>query len=716
MKITKITIFLILMLFFVNCSDDENNSNNDESSTTDDTNTYDTGLEYKFEYGVASGDPLSDRVIIWTRLTPPDETLTQDFNVNWEVSTNIDFTNIVKSGSAITNKNIDFTVKIDVEGLSENTKYFYRFFIINTQNVTFTSVIGQTKTLAKSSSSIENLKLAVVSGQDFQQGYFYVYREINKLKNLDAILHLGDYIFEFNASEFAGFDSKLWQPVAKRVETLEPKTELITIDDYRKRYATYRTDSDLKEAHRLHPFIHIWDDHEISKIDSRKDISIQAFYEWLPIREKNDSEKNQIFRDFYFGDLAHLNLVDVQNLDRDNQISKTESDSYLNSLNLIGYENYISNRPISMLGDLQKFWLESSIKSSNTIWEIIGNSSIFGELKMPVGVIFSFDPVNSPVEYQLPIDLYIGNLVTESTSIQMTPVSYFMDTWDGYQMDRDYILDITEANNKNLILLSGNQKTTALHELKNENNRTLGVAVTTPSTTSAGLEVDFGLYDSALTFNEFMFLASNKNSLKHINLQNRGFTLLNFSRDDVSIDMIYLDSVKNSDYSVLNGFSSTNKNKSFNLKLDNGTKPQFNSTFSVVNISETTVSFIGFQSNIKISNNSYLNGTDSIALKTLDINAINSINFAFRGDADFNYSSSSKSSYFKLSTDSETAILQIFYQEHFENETFEIEFNGNGVIYQGELKETTIGSPILLQEKTVESSNDSEKTLTLSLQ
>lgn len=203
-----------------------------------------------FNHGVASGDPLQHAVIIWTRIT----TEARLINVQWQVATDEQFMQIVASGEVTTDNVKDFTVKVDVNGLQSNQYYYYRFEANDTL-----SPVGQTQTLAEG--ELDKASITVVSCSNFPAGYFNVYREIVKQHQtspINAVLHLGDYIYEYGAGQYATED-------AQRLNRIPIKeSECITLDDYRKRYAQYRSDSDLQALHAALPMIAIWDDHEIA--------------------------------------------------------------------------------------------------------------------------------------------------------------------------------------------------------------------------------------------------------------------------------------------------------------------------------------------------------------------------------------------------------------------------------------------------------------------
>ncbi|MBX2961178.1 MAG: alkaline phosphatase D family protein [Cyclobacteriaceae bacterium] len=255
-----------------------------------------------FYHGVASGDPLHDRVIIWTRVTPEDSLPTID--VDWEVSTDQNFTSIKTKGKVTTSPARDYTVKVDVTGLSSDQTYYYRFKALGT-----TSMAGRTKTSPIDMK--DSLKFAVVSCSNWEFGYFNAYARIAE-KELDAVLHLGDYIYEYGTGKYG-------DTTIGRINM--PLHEIISLQDYRTRHSQYRLDEGLRQVSLMHPFIAIWDDHEVANdtyaegaqnhqpeegdFNERKQAAKQAYYEWIPIRE---GEKH--YRTFSYGKLADIIMLD----------------------------------------------------------------------------------------------------------------------------------------------------------------------------------------------------------------------------------------------------------------------------------------------------------------------------------------------------------------------------------------------------------------------
>jgi alkaline phosphatase D len=362
---------------------------------------FDTSLA-PFYHGVASGDPLDDRVIIWTRVTPSRDTLVR---VGWKMATDTAFTHVVASGFTTTDYTKDYTVKIDVAGLQQGQTYYYYFSALNRN-----SLIGRTHTMPLT--SVNHLRFAVVSCTNYQMGYFNGYKRIAERNDLDAVLHLGDYIYEYPMYGY-GYTAEVG-----RIH--RPDNEIITLDDYRIRHSFYKLDPDLRAAHQQHPFITIWDDHEIANntwehgaanhdsltegdFETRKQSGIRAYLEWLPIRHPDFVNGAKIYRQFQYGKLANLLMMDTRVEDRDKQAASAADPSLTDS-----------NR--HLIGDTQRVWLDNHMASSSATWQILGNQ-----------IMFSQEGPNPA-----------------------------LDAWTGYPAERQKVMRLMQRNTtKNNIVLTG---------------------------------------------------------------------------------------------------------------------------------------------------------------------------------------------------------------------------------------------------------------------
>lgn len=456
-----------------------------------------------FYHGVASGDPLSDRVIIWTRITPTDfgQTLTGTYHV----ATDDQFNNVVANGTFSTDSTIDFTVKIDVTGLNPNTFYYYEF----EHNGAY-SLVGRTKTLPVG--SVDNMRLAVVSCASLESGYFNAYEAIANRNDVDAVLMLGDYIYEYESQGFS--------PNANVDRTWQPTEEIIELNDYRLRYNSYRLDYALRKLHQNFPWICIWDDHETAN-DSypggadnhqanegpwlqRMSAGKKAYFEWIPIRPKAPGNQ-EIFRTFELGDLAKIIMLDTRLEGRDQQVGTNDP--------------VFNDTTRTILGPTQFQWFKNELSTTTQPWKIIGNQVMIGAVE-----IFG-TPINT-------------------------------DSWDGYPAERQKLFDHLSTNNiDNMVVLTGDIHTSWAVDLKNGNNP-VGVEMVTPSVTSPGSPINLSN----------LITLQNPN-IKYVELTKRGFILVDISPQRVQGDWYNVSTINeiNASSSCVKSYVSNLGNNSLTL-------------------------------------------------------------------------------------------------------------------------------------------------------
>ncbi|MBX3509951.1 MAG: alkaline phosphatase D family protein [Hyphomonadaceae bacterium] len=271
-----------------------------------------------FNHGVASGDPRHDRIIIWTRVTPERAGAVP---VRWILARNRELTDVVKTGVVEANEARDYTVKVDVTGLRPGAPYFYGFRAGAAQSTT-----GRTRTLPRG--RLDQLKLAVVSCASYPHGFFNAYGALAARDDVDVVVHLGDYIYEYGLSGYGG-DSAV---ALGRIPS--PEVECLRLQDYRHRHAQYKGEAELQAAHAQTPWVVVWDDHEVANDSwmggaenhqsnegvwaNRKQAALQAYYEWMPIREPEPGRAFEaINRAFQFGDLFTLIMLETRLLARE---------------------------------------------------------------------------------------------------------------------------------------------------------------------------------------------------------------------------------------------------------------------------------------------------------------------------------------------------------------------------------------------------------------
>ncbi len=456
-----------------------------------------------FYHGVASGDPLSDRVIIWTRVTP-DTNQINPISVSWIIAEDTTMLNPANSGVVITDMNSDFTVKIDAMGLQPNTFYFYQFKANG-----YKSVIGRTKTAPVG--DVDSLRFAIVSCANFESGFFNAYKSLTERNDFDAIIGLGDYIYEY---ESGGYDAN---SAANR--TCVPTNEIVALMDYRARYSSYRLDDDLRNLHQQFPYIIIWDDHEFSNNawkDSaknhqpneglwclRKQYAKQAFFEWLPIRLIDTLNPYEVFRDIRFGNLAEFIMLDTRIHGRDEQSGTTGS--------------VVNDSARQLLGTDQFTWLGNRLDSSTAQWNILAQQVMMAPLKV-LGV-----PVNG-------------------------------DQWDGYPAERNRLFNhILSNNNNNIVVLTGDIHSSWANDLPSNsyNSSTgagsVGIEFVVPSVNALAGAEHVPLGASAMK-------AQNPH-IKYAELTKHGYVILDINKNRTQADWFYVNTIDSSSSATTFGAS-----------------------------------------------------------------------------------------------------------------------------------------------------------------
>jgi alkaline phosphatase D len=475
-----------------------------------------------FYFGVASGDPDANSVILWSKL------LVENINeiaVDWSIAADTNFNNIVQSGKIKTDTSSAFTINFKVSNLQPYTTYFYRF-TYDGKN----SPIGRTKTAPIQTNEV---KLAVVSCNNYTNGYFNAFRAVAERNDIDAVVHLGDYIYEYGNGK-----RKKAEPVRAHI----PDKEILSLQEYRSRYAQYRLDKDLQEAHRLHPFITIWDDHESAnnaykdgaqnhqthegEWETRKAIAKKVYFEWLPIE---DNEEKTIIRKISYGNIADIFLLDERLEARSKQLDNHKDSNYLSA------ERF-------MIGNDQADWLEQGVKNSKALWKVIGNQVMFSELDV--------DGVSKK----------IGRI---------------MDVWDGYPAERARIMQFFYKNEiKNIIIITGDIHSSWAFDLvadpRNKsryNGKTgegvIGAEFVCTSITSSNVDerIPRGLAKMA---GGLVKTKKYNPHLRYNNVVDHGYMVLTLNQEKAKADWYYVKSVRketNKFYPVKSWETLINKNR-----------------------------------------------------------------------------------------------------------------------------------------------------------
>ena len=367
------------------------------------------GQERVFRHGVASGDPLTDRVLLWTRVSGSSD---DRVAVHWQVARDPGLREVVAAGETATGPERDYTVKVTAPGLTPGATWHYRFEALGER-----SPVGRTKTLP---SNPKHARLAFVSCSNLPFGYFHVYRRIAERPDLDAVLHLGDYLYEYPNRDYGDGTRFGRAPM--------PNKEITTLADYRTRHAQYKSDPDLQEVHRQHPFLCVWDDHEITNnawTDGaqnhqpeeeegdwflRREAAVRAYFEWMPIREPEPWPSQRTYRTFRFGKLLDLIMLDTRLIGRSRQAEWGDAEG-------------MAHPGRSLLGARQEQWLYGELaaaRSAGVRWRVLGQQVMMGPM------------LDSGGKPQNP------------------------DQWDGYRASRNRLFDFLERERiGDLVVLTG---------------------------------------------------------------------------------------------------------------------------------------------------------------------------------------------------------------------------------------------------------------------
>lgn len=510
-----------------------------------------------FTHGVASGDPLKEAVIIWTRAVPdsgagPGSGLAKA-DILWEMASDADFTDIVSSGVVEAKATHDFTVKVDVTGLSPANRYFYRFKSAND-----TSPVGETRTLPEA--DVLDVTFGIFSCSNYPAGFFTPYMEAAKNDNIDYVLHLGDYIYEYDGKGYATEHAK----EIGRIYAPDNDTELYTLEDYRNRYALYRTDEGLLTLHKNKPFIVVWDDHEITN-DTYKDgaenhqddegdfyerraAAVQAYYEWLPIRPPFGTERLEIYRQFTFGKLLDLYMLDTRVLARDKQLEYGDyRDAETKAFDQAGFMKDISNPSRGLLGETQRNWLHSSMQQSQAKWQVLGQQLLIGRMLFPVSIFNGVERKEIPSHVHRLANIKRkqmqgGALSEQELALINTVMPYNLDAWDGYPIEREQVLMQLKSIGKPVIALAGDTHNAWHNKLTLKDGTEVGVELATPGVTSPGMEHYLSMDDEvAKTLADDLPLLIE--DLQYCNLHQRGFMTLIVSEDSAKATWHYVDAI-----------------------------------------------------------------------------------------------------------------------------------------------------------------------------
>jgi alkaline phosphatase D len=552
-----------------------------------------------FVHGVASGDPTANRVVIWSRVTPERA---GPVPVRWIVARNRALSDVVKTGIVEANAARDYTIKVDVSGLRPGAPYFYGFRAGAAE-----SPVGKTRTLPNGRA--DEARLAVLSCASFAHGYFNAYEALAQREDIDLVIHLGDYIYEYGLSGYGGETALALGRVP------EPEVELIRLPDYRARHAQYKREAELQAAHAMAPWIVVWDDHETANDSfasgaenhqsdegawaARKSAALQAYYEWMPIREPEPGRAFEaINRSFAWGDLFKLVMLESRLLARTQPLDyATEMPIAMQRWNMSDPSRPIALRPHEadtanmqllpaiweevgdelhpvydwrraqrlvaavpnlpagffiapdvealqarladpsrqLLGEAQEQWLRGELASGEATWRVIGNQVMMAPITAP-------DLSETPAPLATALERLRPG-VTQLLKFTRFPFPVSTDGWDGYPAVRARVLDAIRASEAPTLVLTGDTHSAWLNDVNDEH----GKAATEFGATSVTSPSDAD-YFAAAGIDFVGGLRSRNPHVRYAEPLKRGFLIVTLTKESAQAEYYAVTNILSKDY------------------------------------------------------------------------------------------------------------------------------------------------------------------------
>lgn len=532
-------------------------------------------VNISFDHGVASGDATSSAIILWTRVTP-SQPVEGPISVQVAISTDRAVVEALSNGkttepdqtamirNVTTSKSRDYTVKIDMDGLDDDQIYFYRFMVMTASGPVW-SPIAKTRTLPETGG--EKLAMAVVSCSNWPFGLFNAYKSIAERGDVDMVMHLGDYIYEYGAD---GYGGEVGEQLGRRHM---PVTEIVTLEDYRTRHAQYKTDPDLQAAHAIAPWYCTWDDHESTNNSyrsgaqnhnpeenegdwtARKQVAVQAYLEWMPVRDPVPGRaKESIYRKVDFGDLATIFMLESRLTGRSDEIDWGSAligvePEEIPAAALATYEK-VKDPSRTMLGKVQEEWLDQGLKASTAsgkTWQVLANQVILAKVVPPdfEGVLTEEQLAGLPGGYAQILQL-----------LAKLGLPFNLDAWDGFPAARERLFASAKAANANLVTLTGDTHTAWANTPLSEDGAQMGVEFGCTSITSPGL----GGYLNYEDLGQWM--ADNNDSVTWFDPFGHGYTMVTLTPEKVVADYYKVTTITEPTFATewVAGFESTLKN------------------------------------------------------------------------------------------------------------------------------------------------------------
>ncbi len=501
-----------------------------------------------FAHGVASGDPGSDSVVIWTRISA--DSSRPMLTVIWETATDEAFTDMRGKGEAITTSSVDWTVKVLLKDLAAGATYYYRFRIGDTY-----SPVGRTRTLP--AGAVDSARFAVVSCSNYPFGFFNVYDLIARRDDFDAVIHLGDYIYEYSTDSYGG------ETGAALGRNHQPAHEIIKLGDYRTRHAQYKADPASQAMHAAHPIIAIWDDHETSndswsggaenhqpategEWNARRRAALQAYYEWMPVREPERTPE-AFFRSFAYGDLLTIAAVETRLMARSQQFEYGDVIPTLRTLEDVErFKNEILwDETREMLGAAQIDYLDRTFRSSvgaGQPWRLLANQIIMAEVIAPdlTPHVTEEDIVALEQQWNQ------ARAFVKSSTLGL-PTNF--DAWDGYPAARERFYEmVKESGDDGMITITGDTHTWWANDLTAKDGTHMGVELGSHSVSSPSPYRKEFLGGKGA---EYALLTNQKNkSVRYISGEDHGYIDLKVTHNAARAEFIAVDNIKSPNYNA----------------------------------------------------------------------------------------------------------------------------------------------------------------------
>jgi alkaline phosphatase D len=478
-----------------------------------------------FTHNVASGEPGPDSMLLWTRYV---NSAGGPSKVKVEVSESREFTKIVAGGEMVTGPWRDHTVKITVDGLAPGRTHFYRFIGPDGS----ISPIGRTKTLPVGKAAKFNIAIFSCSNLGF--GEFNAYGHAAARGDIDLVLHMGDYIYEYGRG---GYD------VADFAKRIFPADEILTLADYRLRYASYRADPQLQAMHQNFPVIPNTDDHEGANDSweggaqnhqadegdwtNRKNAAMQVWREWLPVGE-------QPWKSYEIGDLGTYYRTDTRMVARSLPRWHGEFARAADPAKAFAefHDGAWQDPSMTMMGTEQESWLYKSFARNKGLWTVLGTGTNMGYNGTPANAL-DWLPSDAPDRSK--------SYVKQGIDAAKAGLPYNLDNWGGYPKARSRLLSAAQRADVNLVVVTGDSHNGWAFDLP-EGGKPAGVEFGGHSVSSPGFE-------SATTGTDPKVVArgmvdANKAELRWMDSSNRGYMFLSLTPSAATNEWVFMDTIK----------------------------------------------------------------------------------------------------------------------------------------------------------------------------